>query len=38
MDFTAQVHACGQLALVHHGPMLQETWSGIVRMGPDRAA
>jgi AraC-like DNA-binding protein len=38
VDFEAHVHACGQLVFAQCGPMLLETRSGIVRMGPDRAA
>jgi AraC-like DNA-binding protein len=38
VDFEAHVHACGQLVFAQRGPMLLETSSGIVRMGPDRAA
>jgi AraC-like DNA-binding protein len=38
VDFEAHVHSCGQLVFAQQGPMLLETSSGIVRMGPDRAA
>jgi AraC-like DNA-binding protein len=38
LDFEAHVHAYGQLVFAQQGPMLLETGSGIVRLGPDRAA
>lgn len=37
-DFGAHTHPCGQLIYAQRGSMLLETNSGIVRLGPDRAA